>query len=136
MRTFRLILQVMLAVLGWVLMGLGWYFVVSTNPIHTHNVSGLVLLCVVAAIAIIFTNWWIGYNRDIYRRKGPRTHVPVAHYDYSVDVDGARIDADFSELKTERYIHISQEMRNGRHIKVYKASPPELSAEEMIACGR
>jgi len=136
MRTFRLVIQVILAVIGWVLMGLGWYFVVSISPIHSHNVSGLLLLCLAAAIAIIFTNWWIGYNRGIYRRKGPRTSVPVAHYDYSVDVDGAHIDADFSELKTERYIHISREMRSGRYVKVYTPSLPELSPEEMIACSR
>ena len=70
-------------VVSWLLFGLAWWRVVDLHA----QVRGIVLVEVLAwALLVLGINvWWVGHNRRIYRRKGPRRGVPVRGRDYTVD---------------------------------------------------
>lgn len=133
MRRAHLALQLVVAVVGWLVLGVGWWFVASSRPLRSDSITALLALALAAAVALLITEWWVGYNKGVYRRKGPRSGVPRIIYDFSKDATGVPVVADFAALKGERFVVISPSA--GEPVsKVYSAGSAELTEEEVAAC--
>ncbi len=91
MRTIRLIVQIVLAVLGWALFVWLWLRAIHYGPTEMH-LRGTLIVAVIDLAIVLTTMLWILWNKSIYRRKGPRSTVPPVDFHYSADALGTPVD--------------------------------------------
>ena len=71
MRTGRNVLQVLVALLGWLGFAAAWFYVFHSGSVGPRAWLDVFVIAFVAAAAVLSTLLWVRYNVNIYRRKGP-----------------------------------------------------------------
>jgi len=94
-----------LGVLCWALLIAGWW-VTITDGRFVDTRALLALPAFAVAVAVV-TVAWVGHNRAIYRRKGPRRAVPAGAHDWRFDRLGRIVLADEARLRDARIITVS-----------------------------
>lgn len=100
-----------------------WWLVWRHFPAQTDPVTDLLWLGVFSLLTTLITALWVLHNISLYRRKGPRRSVPSAFWDYSHDVAGRPVDADFDALRTAQVVTIELDGAPGHERKRYAISP-------------
>jgi hypothetical protein len=80
----RRIFHSLLAVGGWVLFCWWWWLVLGRLD-YSHARFTLVFIAVTLVVCVTLTAAWAYHNRNIFKRKGPRTHVPSATFEFRED---------------------------------------------------
>lgn len=75
---------------AWVVFALAWWRVVTLDAMV--SVDTLAVLAGCALIIVAVDMWWVGHNRNIYRRKGPRRGRPEVAGPYTRDSIGRPLD--------------------------------------------
>ncbi len=91
MRAIRSTVQIVLAVSGWAVFAWLWWRAIQDGPTGAQ-LRGALIVAVIDLVIVLATILWILWNKNIYRRKGPRSTVPVVDFDYSVDALGTPVD--------------------------------------------
>ncbi|GAB4283136.1 MAG: hypothetical protein Kow0067_03820 [Coriobacteriia bacterium] len=105
MRVVRLAVQIILALSGWVLFAWLWWRASQYGPTEAQ-LRGTLIVALIDLVIVLATMLWIVWNKDIYRRKGPRTTVPPVDFDYAVDALGTPVDIRVPVDGSERSIVI------------------------------
>jgi hypothetical protein len=89
--------------LGWGAFVIGWWrvFARTTRP---FSAGAIVLLAGCTIAILVATVLWVQHNKAIYRRRGPRTSVPVVHHEYTHDRLGRPISLDRPSIRGAREI--------------------------------
>lgn len=117
----RLLVQVIVAVAGWVIFGWLWWRALEYGPTPTH-LRGTVIVLLIDLVIVVVTVMWIVWNKDIYRRKGPRTTVPAVEFAYAVDALGTPVDIRVPLGQGERFIVIDKSAEQGEPIKSFTSA--------------
>lgn len=105
MREVRLMLQILLAVASWLLFGWLWWRAIQYGPTETH-LRGTLIVALIDLVIVVVTVLWIMWNKNIHRRKGPRTTVPAVDFDYMVDALGMPVEIRVPTGGSARFIVI------------------------------
>ncbi len=117
----RLVMQVALAVLGWVLFVYFWR-IVGERGLSPGAMISLVAMAVFLAVVIVSTTLWIVHNLNIARTNRRKGRREVPDLPYRQDKIGCTIEnEDFESLKGARFIEIDIEGDR----KVYRRTPRE-----------
>jgi len=131
----RSVVQMLLAVLGWLTFGAAWLYVFSAHALDSRWWIYAAAILSTAALVLLVTLLWVRYNIGIYRHKGRRVQVPRAIYDFTRDAQGTRVSADFAALRMARYVEISLDtMPDGTTRKRDVSGSTERTEEEAAAC--
>jgi hypothetical protein len=104
----------LLILLGWLVFAGFWWHVLATQRIDPRDVFLLIAgsLLIVPAVTLS----WVVHNRNIHRRKGPRTRVRQVEEAYAQDWAGSPIHADWAALKRARVVTIQVDGA-GKHFR-------------------
>ncbi|HAL30729.1 MAG TPA: hypothetical protein DCP20_08465 [Coriobacteriia bacterium] len=127
MRVIRLIVQIILAVMGWVLFAWLWWRAIQYGPTEVH-LRGTLIVAIIDLVIVSATILWIIWNKDIYRRKGARTTVPPVEFDYAVDALGTPVHVRVPSDGSARSIVIDIADDRGRPLKVFTSAEPAAVA--------
>lgn len=95
--------QALVVAFGWI--GFVWlWWLVAQRP---WEVRGLVWLIAVSLVVLpLITLYWVGHNRSIYRRKGPRRALAAVDESYTRDWNGLAVQAEWVVLRHARSITV------------------------------
>lgn len=127
MRVISNVVQVVLAIVGWVLFAWLWWIAIATGPTDSQLRSTLTVGVIDLGIVLV-TMLWVSWNVRIYRRKGARTAVPTTTYSYDRDCCGTPVVIPAAVYNGSRSIIIEVEGEGDARTKVYQ-SEPTLSTE-------
>ncbi len=115
--TINGILHALVTLLTWILFITWWNQVIP--QVTTEDASmAFAVIFLTALICSIVTLLWIRYNVGIFRRKGPRKHLPPVSEEAEADYLGRRLDHPGHEyLKNAPFVVISRE-EDRKHFKV------------------
>lgn len=119
--SIRLVIQVLVAVIGWVVFIYLWYVTLAYRVIGLRPYLELAAIALTALVVIVITQYWVWHNVRIWRRKGPRKNVTIAEFDFSRDWLGRSVNADWQSLKGDSLINIIIE--DGA--KIYRPERPQ-----------
>lgn len=123
-------IQVIVAVLGWLLFGAAWWWAFSHRGPAGQQLGDLAVVAVFSLAVVVATGAWVKWNVHVYKRGDRRVGVPVGIHDYSVDATGRPVIANLAELRTERVVVI--DVIDGE--KLYTAGSPVRTEQEVAAC--
>ncbi|MDO9556569.1 MAG: hypothetical protein Q7J82_03165 [Coriobacteriia bacterium] len=126
MKTLRLVIQYLLAIVSWVIFALLWAWVFWEGPAVDELLTVGYILLVSFGIVVLMAIW-VRYNVGIYRRKGARKTVPVATYDYSTDRLGKTVRLDIDVLRNERMISVTIENGEKCYVAMRADDPATVS---------
>lgn len=121
MRTIRLIVQIILAVIGWALFAWLWWRAMQYGPTEAH-LWGTLVVVAVDLIIVVATILWIVWNKNIYRRKGARTIVPPVEFDHATDALGTPVDVRVPTDGSARSIIITIASDQGEPRKLFTSA--------------
>ncbi|MBC7266298.1 MAG: hypothetical protein QMD76_07135 [Anaerosomatales bacterium] len=120
MRTLSRLLQVLLAVVGWVVFGWLWWTAFRTGPTDSQ-LRGTLIVGTIDVGIVLVTILWVRWNIGVYRRKGPRTTVPPVDYAYDRDCKGVPVvGVDACRQSASRFLVIDLEGEGDSLTKVYR----------------
>ena len=105
----HLLVQIIVAIIGWAVFIYLWYLTLAHKVIGFRPYLELAAIVLTAVAVVAVTQWWVWHNLQIWRRKGPRKQVTVADYDFSQDWLGRSVDADWQSLKNNDLITVTAE---------------------------
>jgi hypothetical protein len=130
----RTIFQSLVALLGWAVFGLLWWLAFRGAGPSRAVLFGLLATIGVAVLLGAVAGAWVAWNVHVWRRHGPPPVRLPHRYDYSHDVAGRPVQADFASLKASRYVVIDLTDGPGGPVKVYSEGDEVVTAEEAASC--
>lgn len=100
----HVLIHVVLVLVGWFIFGWFWWKVLFEQVSSPTDLSWLVIGTLVGIPAI--TLGWVLHNRNLYARKGPRTHGRYVADTYTHDWMGRLVLASFDELRRVPFVII------------------------------
>jgi len=126
--------QVAAAAIGWIAFGLLWWLAFRHLPSTHQMLTGGALIAGFAAFMAVVTGAWITWNVRVWKRDGPKPlRLPTPH-DYSRDVTGRELRADFDALKSARFIVVDLVEGPDGLVKTYSAGDEAVTSEEAAVC--
>ncbi len=95
------LVQILLAVFGWLAFVWLWCNAVLTGPSNSQMMS-LIIVMIIDAVIIVITMLWVRWNVALTRRKGPRRSSRAVEYAYDRDSSGVPVRHDISS--NDRFI--------------------------------
>lgn len=134
MRTIREVTHALAAIAGWLFFGLLWWWAFSRGAPSSAVIASFVTL-VVYSLLVVAVDWvWVRHAVWVSSFRRQRTSVPVVHREYTHDVTGRPISADWEAVRAACYVVIDIVDRDGTPTKTYAAGGVPLSAEEVMGC--
>jgi hypothetical protein len=131
---FGRIAQALVAVGCWLIFGTMWWWTFANRGPAFDQLRSLLVVAAIALTVIGVTLAWVAWNVRVYRRGDRREHPVAASHDYGVDVTGRPVDADFGQMRSQRYVEIDLVPGpDGRLMKSYSAPGMEEPTEEEAA---
>jgi len=130
MQTARSAAHLIVAILGWLLFGVAWWWAFSHRGPVSDQLRDLAIVGAFSLLVVVVTSLWVRWNVHLHRRGERRAQVPIGIHDYSRDVTGRPVTARFTELSSERVVVI--DVVDGE--KLYAAGSPVRTEEEVAAC--
>lgn len=122
MRTISRLLQLLFAIIGWLVFIWLWTEAVSAGPTANQLRSTITVGAVDLGI-ILITLFWVRWNVAVYQRKGARKAVPVVTYAYDRDSSGTPVVIPAAVHNGSRLILIDVEGEGDTRTKVYTPAP-------------
>ncbi len=123
-------IQLLVAVLGWLIFGAAWWWAFSHRGPVGQQLRDLVGIAVFSGVVVLATSLWVRWNIRLSRRGERRMAEPVGIHDYAKDATGRPVVANFAGLAASRAVII--DVVNGE--KLYAAGDPVLTEAEVSAC--
>lgn len=123
MRTISKLVQILFAIVGWLIFAWLWWTAVSTGPTTSQLRSTLTVGAVDLAI-ILVTLLWVRWNVAVYQRKGARKAIPAVTYAYDHDSTGTPVVIPAAVHNGSRSILIDVEGEGDARTKVYTSVAP------------
>ena len=112
---WQLALHVVIAAVVWGLFAWAWY-VVFLKRTNDQTLNGVLALGAFLLIMLLVTLGWVRHNLRIYERRGPRTQVPTVREDWSRDVLGRTVEADWAAVRSASVVVIETEESVKRYV--------------------
>ncbi|MBN2841347.1 MAG: hypothetical protein JXP37_10370 [Coriobacteriia bacterium] len=120
MKVFRVLVQIVTAIIGWMVFGWLWWQAIVLGP-SDIQLRGTVLVAIIDLVVVMVTALWILWNKDIYRRKGPRRSVPVVGFAYEQDALGTPVEIRGVTGGADRSIVVDIHDEDSGRVKVFRA---------------
>lgn len=131
---FRKLSQAFVGLLGWIAFSLLWWVAFRDLPPLRQVLTGLMLISEYTTFVAVATYGWVTWRVLLWRRHGPAPERLPCAYDYSRDVTGRGVAAEFQALKLSRYVVVDVAESATGAVKTYAAGDEMVTSEEAAAC--
>jgi hypothetical protein len=126
--------QASTALFGWVAFALLWWVAFRHLGPMRQMLTGVLSAAALAVFVGVATGAWVALNVWAWRRNGPRPARLPTPYDYSRDMIGRRVEADFALLRGSRFIIVDVGNGPDGSTKTYVSADEEVTPEEALVC--
>lgn len=124
----RRVLHTLIALAGWVLFVYWWWLVFRRVSRNEIRFTALFIVISLAAVVLI-TAAWAYHNLQVFRRKGPRTHVREVEPDFSRDGvgHGVAFTAPGDMLRSAPVIHVRMVDQDKMYVATRRLAAPSAA---------